>query len=88
MKMTDWFVTKYADKMQSNFKRFNYIVRYCGDSITSKALESNGISQIEIKDELTKKLIRYEPNVFQNRGGYTLTAAGIKAIYDKIKNKY
>lgn len=90
MTMTQLFANGYktiaaADSLQT----FNKRCRRFGDSMTSRQLLTNGVSQAEIKSELEQGFIKYEPAV-QKRpdiGGYSLTEKGIKEVYNLMQKE-
>lgn len=90
MKMTDLFAKGYAAKAKNDtFKTFTQRCRRCGDRMDCKALNANGVSDDELANERREGFIKYEPNcgITKRLSGYSLTAAGVRATYEKIKSE-
>jgi hypothetical protein len=85
MDMIDVFAKQYGKKYGETLKAFTRRVRHFGDALAVPTLIKLEIRPMDIKEHLEAKLIKYEPRMgYQGRyKGYSLTAAGIKAVYEK-----
>jgi hypothetical protein len=88
MKMTETYAERFQNADTKNLAGFTRLIRFY-DAITNKNLSRLGVSQKEIKEELEAGLIKYEPNlgISRRETGYSLTAAGVKKIYNMLKGR-